>query len=137
MDASLKSQLIMALASCCLYDWFSLNSLPNFSKQNTNTMFGFWRVLRKERKKLRKMIFSYLVYHWECERKSNIIKNLYIYRLFILKTKNKWIEFKEAFKNNLSTLNLFFISIFFPLHFPSNFSRTKYKVKFDLFPINE
>ena len=43
------------------------------------------------------------------------------YLIFIYKRKNKWNKFKEACKNNLLTLNLYFIFLhfFFPFNFYS------------------
>ena len=93
----------------------------------------------------KKKISHFLFYHGECERKSNIfkiIKKNYIFKLFnfYIEESNKWKKIKIIYKNNLLTLNLFFICvhfffpsiflfIFFLSHFSSNFSWIKHFLK--------
>ena len=71
---------------------------------------------------LRNTILSCFVYHKKNTKENKIqlklIKNLCIFKLFIFyrEEKNKLNEFEEACKNNLLTLNLFFICLHFFFH---------------------
>ena len=79
-------------------------------------MFGPWKC--QEKKMLRKVII-FIFEIFDCimkkyERKLNIIKILYIFKLFILYIKikiSKIFIFKNI-KNNILILNLFFIFLF-------------------------
>ena len=67
-------------------------------------MFGFQNVLRKEKKMLRKKNVKkndFIMFSFNVKIKTNIIKILYILKLFnfyIKKRKNKWNGFKVVYK---------------------------------------
>ena len=56
---------------------------------------------------------------------------LKLFNLYIIK-ENEWKEFEKAYKNNLLTLNLFFIFLhfFFPFTFPLYFLFLLFSFKF-------
>lgn len=47
-------------------------------------MFGSWKIFRKEKNIIWKMIFSYLVLLWKYEKKLKLIRNVCILKLFKL-----------------------------------------------------
>ena len=59
-------------------------------------MFDSQKVMRKE-KNVKKNVFSCLVSSWKNQRKLNIIKNLYILKLFniYIIEENKWNKFEK------------------------------------------
>ena len=57
-----------------------------------------------------------------------LVRNLSIFKLFNLykMEENKWNGYEETYKNNLLTLNLFYIHFFFLCTFPLYFLSLKY-----------